>query len=113
MNKDLEYMNSIVNKLLDAIRNVWNNGSKMRIEHQVNNNIHTIIVSNHLADFNSKYNLNKEYIHATHQWFIAQNYDKLINQNLNIACNDINNNVGNIMKAKILEPGNIIQIKLN
>lgn len=113
MNKDLEYMNSIVNKLLDAIRNVWNNGSIMRIKHQVNNNIHTIIVSNHLADFNSKYNLNKEYIHATHQWFIAQRYDKLINQNLNIACNDINNNVGNIMKAEILEPGNIIQIKLN
>ena len=113
MNKDLEYMNSIVNKLLDAIRNVWNNGSIMRIEHQINNNIHTIIVSNHLADFNSKYNLNEEYIHATHQWFIAQRYDKMINQNLNIACNDINNNVGNIMKAEILKPGNIIQIKLN
>ena len=107
-----ESLENIIDSLIYAVRNHWDNGCDFRIETKFNEDKTKcqLIVHNHIADFNSKYNLDEEFFHTSTQWYNARILDIDINKNLNIGCELVNENGEGMFEANVLEPGNILEV---
>ena len=105
-------LESIIDSLIYAIKNHWDSGDVYRIETKFNEDKTKceLIVQNHIADFNSKYNLEGEFFHTSNQWYNARTFDIDINKNLNRGCELVNENSEGIFEATVLEPGNILEV---
>ena len=72
-----------------------------------------LVVHNHIADFNSKYNLDGEFFHTTSQWGTARIFDLNINKNMNRGCELVNENSDGTFEATVLKPGNILEVNFS
>ena len=108
-------LENILDSLIYAIKNQWKSGEILRIETKFNEDKTKceLIVHNHIADFNSKYNLDGEFFHTSNQWYNARILDIDINKNLNRGCELINESSKGMFEATVLEPGNILEVFKN
>ena len=76
-------MDAIVEQIKQEMNN-WRGGDLFRFHHKQDLHENTIFftIHNHIADFGSKYNLKGEFFHTSNSWFIAQEWDEEIVDNL-------------------------------
>ena len=105
----------IITKLVDEVK-TWEGGDLFRKQHifkKDDKGVYEALfrVHNHIADFDSKYNLDGEYFHTSNSWLVAREWDKFINDNL-FSIMEEYNEIYNLFEFTVVEPGNVLQICL-
>ena len=114
-NSDLEkQFDDIIKKIIDDVK-TWRGGDLFRMQHQFlkNNNqeVHTALfrVHNHIADFDSKYNLAGDFFHTSNSWLIARQWDMSINDDIITLMEEYNDKYPTL-SFEVIEPGNVLKI---
>jgi len=109
-----EKLNIILNEIKEDIINNWEMGDNFRRNYQFIKEDDTLVgmyikVDNHIADFDSKYDLQGNYFHTSNRWILARQFDLSINENL-IDLAGKYNSERNDLSFEVILPGNILRI---